>query len=129
VKKKIQKEAKNMKNASQQKQAKRTRRHARIRSQVVGTSERPRLCVFKSNKYISAQIINDDLGVTLAAASTLSVKGKGTELEKARALGATLAVDALKKNITKVVFDRGGYLYTGKVEALATGAREGGLSF
>jgi len=118
-----------MKNAAQQKQAKRIRRHTRIRSQVVGTLERPRLCVFKSNKYISAQIINDDLGTTLAAATTLGAKGKGTELEKARALGLALAADALKKNITKVVFDRGGYIYTGKVEALAAGAREGGLSF
>ncbi len=117
-----------MKNASKIKQQKRTRRHVRIRSKVKGTLERPRLSVFKSNRYLSAQIINDDLGNTLIAGSTKDLKGKG-ELEKAEALGREIAVKALAQNITKVVFDRGGYIYTGQVEALARGARLGGLSF
>lgn len=117
-----------MKKIRNPKQATRARRQARIRSQVSGTAERPRLSVFKSNKYISAQIINDETGMTLVSGSTLKVKGKQTELEKAKALGVELAKLALAQKIEKIVFDRGGYIYTGKVQALADGAREGGLS-
>lgn len=113
---------------AQKKLVHRTRRQARIRAKVRGTAERPRLAVFKSNRFISAQIINDDLGVTLAAASTRDVKAK-TELEKSVLLGKDLAKLAKTKGIEKVVFDRGGYIYTGKVRALADGAREGGLDF
>ena len=115
-------------NSSKIKKAKRTRRQARIRSKVTGTEERPRLSVFKSNKYISAQIINDVIGVTIAAGSTEKIAGK-TGVEKARALGKLLAEKAKAKKITKIVFDRGGYIYTGKISALAEGAREGGLLF
>ncbi len=118
-----------MKKIRNPKEAKRSRRQARIRSKVSGTDERPRLSVFKSNKYISAQIINDLTGATLVSGSTLKVTGKQTELEKAKALGLELAKNAIANKITKVVFDRGGYIYTGKVQALAEGAREGGLSF
>lgn len=88
----------------------------------------PRLSVFKSNKYMYAQIINDDLGSTLAHVSTQSIKGKGT-LEKAKKAGVQIAEAALAKKIGKVVFDRGGFIYTGRVKALAEGAREGGLKF
>lgn len=117
-----------MKNASKIKQQKRIRRHTRIRSKVQGTQDRPRLSIFKSNKYLSAQIINDDSRSTLVAGTTKGMKGK-SEIEKAEILGQELAKQALAQKISKVVFDRGGYIYTGRVEALAKGAREGGLSF
>ncbi len=117
-----------MKNASKQKQEKRTRRHARIRSKVKGTTERPRFSVFKSNKYLSVQIIDDEASVTLVSGSTKNIKGK-SEMEKAEMLGKLIATKALEKSIGKVVFDRGGYIYTGRVLALAQGAREAGLSF
>jgi large subunit ribosomal protein L18 len=112
----------------QQKKLKRVRRHARIRSKVRGTAGRPRLAIFKSNKFTTAQVINDDLGVTLAAGSTNSIKAS-TELEKSLELGKVVAKLAKAKGIDKVVFDRGGYIYTGKVKAVADGAREGGLDF
>ena len=105
-------------------------RHARIRNKVSGTSELPRLCVFRSNKNISCQIIDDENGVTLASASSLSLKLKnGGNIEAATAVGKAIAEAAKKANITKVVFDRGGYLYHGRVEALANSARENGLEF
>lgn len=88
----------------------------------------PRLSVFKSNKYMYAQIVNDDAGATLAHVSTQKVKGKGM-LEKAKKAGAEIAEKARAKKIEKVVFDRGGFIYTGRVKALADGAREGGLKF
>ncbi|MEX0919172.1 MAG: 50S ribosomal protein L18 [Parcubacteria group bacterium] len=97
----------------------RKRRHNRIRAKISGTEERPRLSVFKSNTAIHAQVINDDLGVTLASAS-------GTDAYK---VGEDVAKKALAKKVSMVVFDRGGYIYTGKVKALAEGAREGGLKF
>jgi len=117
-----------MQNSSKIKTEKRARRHNRIRSKVSGTEERPRLSIFKSNKYLSAQIIDDDAGKTLVALSTKTIKGK-TQLEKANLLGKELASQAIGKKIKKVVFDRGGYIYTGKVQAVAEGAREGGLLF
>lgn len=110
---------------------KRERRHKRIRARVCGTSARPRLAVFKSNKYLYGQLINDDKGVTLAAVSdaVLSKKEKGTKTVCARLLGKALAESAAKKNITTAVFDRGGFIYTGRIKAFAEGAREGGLKF
>ncbi len=102
-----------------------------IRKKIHGTAERPRLCVFRSNKEIYCQFVDDDRGVTLAAASS---RDKGidkslTPIEQAFQVGKLAAERALQKGITKVVFDRAGYLYHGRVKALAEGAREGGLDF
>ena len=107
---------------------KRDRRHRRIRSRIQGTSERPRLSVFKSNRYLYAQLIDDHKGTTIAASSTKDLKGKSM-MEKATALGKALAQLAQKHKVSHVVFDRGGYLYAGRVKAVAEGAREGGLKF
>ena len=108
----------------------RVMRHERVRSKISGTPETPRLCVFRSNKNISCQIIDDENGVTLASASSLSLKlANGGNIEAATAVGKAIAEAAKKANITKVVFDRGGYLYHGRVEALANAARENGLEF
>ncbi len=108
----------------------RVMRHERVRSKLFGTTEIPRLCVFRSNKNISCQIIDDENGVTLASASSLGLKLKnGGNIEAATAVGKKIAEEAKKAKITKVVFDRGGYLYHGRVEALATAARENGLEF
>ncbi len=106
----------------------RERRHNRIRAKVAGSESMPRLSVYRSNKFVYAQIINDEKGITLAAASTKDMKGKGM-LEKAKLAGMELAKLAQAKKIEKVVFDRGGFIYTGRVKALAEGAREGGLKF
>ena len=107
-------------------------RHARIRNKVSGTSELPRLCVFRSLKNISAQIIDDTKGVTLVSASStdkdLNVKNGGN-IEASKLVGALVAKKAKKAKISKVVFDRGGYLYHGRVKALADAARENGLEF
>ena len=110
------------------KKEKRVRRHARIRSRISGTKETPRLAVFKSNKYISAQIIDDENAVTIASSHSRDVKGK-TMTEKAVFVGQAIAEKALLKKVKKVVFDRGGFIYTGNVKALADGARKGGLVF
>ena len=115
-------------NNSQHKTAQRLRRRMRIRAKVFGTSERPRLSVFKSNKFVFAQLIDDTVGVTIAAVSTKKLVGK-TALVAARDIGKELAERAIGKNIEKAVFDRGGYIYTGKIKAVAEGAREGGLKF
>ena len=107
-------------------------RHKRIRSKIMGTSSIPRLCVFRSNKEIYAQIIDDEAKTTLCSASTLdkSLKIKnGSDIEAAKVVGKEIAKKALKAKITKVVFDRGGYLYHGRVQALADAARENGLEF
>lgn len=106
----------------------RDRRRKRIRAKIFGSSEKPRLSVFRSNKYISAQLIDDEKGVTLASATSKNIKGKSV-FEKAKAVGANLAEQAKSKKIAKAVFDRSGYLYTGSVSALASGAREAGLKF
>ena len=106
----------------------RARRHKKIRSQVSGTAERPRLAVYKSNRYLYAQVIDDVLGKTLAQASDMTLKGK-TKTDKAKQVGAEIAKNALSKKISKVVFDRGGFNYTGRIKALAEAAREGGLQF
>ena len=107
-------------------------RHERIRSNMFGTSETPRLCVFRSNKSIYAQIIDDETKTTLVSASSLdkSLKIKnGSNVEAAKVVGKSIAEKAKKAKITKVVFDRGGYLYHGRVAALADAARENGLEF
>lgn len=102
----------------------------RIRKRVTGTAERPRLCVFRSARHIYAQLIDDANGVTIAAASTLDVDGlKNANKNTATAIGKEVAKRALAKNISAVVFDRNGFLYHGRVKALAEGAREAGLSF
>jgi len=133
------------------KQQKRYRRHKRVRAKIFGTANRPRLCVFRSAKHIYAQLIDDERGRTLAAASDRELKGKRQkakgkitrqklktkEKETVRRekvalayeVGKLIAKRALEKGIEKVVFDRGGYKYHGKVKALAEGAREGGLKF
>ena len=100
----------------------------RIRKKVVGTAERPRLSVFRSNKQIYAQVINDKAGVTLAAASSLGFE-KMNKTEQAKKVGLLIAEKALAAGISEVVFDRNGYLYHGRVQSLADGAREGGLKF
>ena len=106
----------------------RDRRHKRIRAKISGSAEIPRLSVFKSNRYISAQLIDDEKGLTLCAAHSKEAKGK-TLLEKSALVGKDIAAKAVAKKIKKVVFDRGGFFYTGCVKALADGAREGGLQF
>lgn len=108
----------------------RQKRHLRLRKNLSGTPECPRLNVFRSNSHIHAQIIDDTKGHTLAAASSSEMKlANGGNIEAAKLVGAELAKRALAKDIKKVVFDRGGYLYTGRVQALADAAREGGLEF
>lgn len=107
---------------------KRNRRHARIRARVFGTAECPRLSVFKSNKHISAQLIDDQNAVTLASFHSRDAKGKFLS-ERAKEVGVAIAEKAKAKKVEKVVFDRGGFLYTGNVKAVADGAREGGLKF
>jgi large subunit ribosomal protein L18 len=108
----------------------RERRHKRVRSKVTGTSERPRLVVFRSNRGIEAQLVNDLEGRTLAAASWLHLKKlKGNKTEQATEVGKLLATNAKKAGIERVVFDRAGYVYHGRVKALAEAAREGGLQF
>lgn len=109
----------------------RIRRHARVRGKISGTAERPRLNVFRSSANIYAQIIDDVKGVTLCAASTLDkdFEGNGGNKEAARKVGEKIAKIALEKGIEEVVFDRGGYIYHGRVQELADGAREGGLKF
>jgi large subunit ribosomal protein L18 len=112
----------------------RKKRHIRVRKKVSGSSERPRLCVFKSSRHICAQVIDDEKRITLVQASSL---GKGIEgykgytgnLEAARLVGEIVAKKAVEKQIKKVVFDKGGWIYHGRVKALADAAREGGLEF
>jgi large subunit ribosomal protein L18 len=113
------------------KEARRKKIKSRIRGKIRGTAERPRLSIFRSNKEIYAQIINDDSGTTLAAASTRD-KGfsrAGNKVDQSKSIGTAIAAKAAEKGITTVVFDRGGYLYHGRVKAIAEGAREGGLKF
>ncbi len=110
----------------------RVKRHQRVRKNLIGTPEKPRLCVFRSNKNISAQIIDDVNGNTLASASTLEkdLKGEnGGNKEAAKKVGELIAKRALDKGIENVAFDRGGFLYHGRVKELAEGAREAGLKF
>ena len=108
---------------------KRTRIRERIRQKVTGTSERPRLAVKKSLKYIYAQLIDDTTGKTIASATSKESDAKGANTAAAKALGALIAKKAKDKGVTRVVFDRGGYLYHGNIKALADAARENGLEF
>lgn len=118
------------------KEARRERAHRRVRNRVAGTPERPRLAVFKSDRHLYAQLIDDQAGHTLAQASTLDaevvgrLEGAGTKnLAAAKAVGAVVAERAKAKGVGRVVFDRGGYIYHGKVKAIAEAAREQGLEF
>jgi large subunit ribosomal protein L18 len=115
-------------NKTQKKLYHRMRRHNRIRARVFGVAEKPRLSVFRSARHISAQLINDDKQVTVVSASDHAIT-KGTKLERAKAGGKELATKAKAAKVTKVVFDRGGFLFAGRVKALADAAREGGLEF
>ena len=108
----------------------RKRRHARVRNKISGTPECPRLCVYRSNKNIEAQIIDDVNGVTLVSSSSMSLKlENGSNVEAAAAVGKDIAEKALAKKLETIVFDRSGYIYHGRVKALAEAAREAGLKF
>lgn len=113
------------------KQEQRCRRHRRVRARIFGVKDKPRLCVFRSNRHIYAQLINDDEGKTLASADDAELKGfkKAKKSDIAKEVGKLIARKAQDKKIESVVFDRGGYKYHGGVKALAEGAREGGLRF
>lgn len=115
-------------NKIEQKNYHRMRRHNRIRAKVSGTASIPRLAIFRSARFITAQLIDDTKGVTLAQASDMK-SAKGTKVERAKAVGAEIATKAKAAKIDKIVFDRGGFLYAGRVKALADAAREGGLTF
>jgi large subunit ribosomal protein L18 len=110
------------------KQLKRERRKRRVRAKIFGTPDKPRLSVFRSNRYVVAQLIDDLNSKTIAYATTKEVKG-ATNSDKSKAVGALIAEKAKSKNISKAVFDRNGYVYTGSVASVAYGAREGGLKF
>lgn len=119
-----------MTNREKAKRNKHELRHQRVRAQVSGTTERPRLAVFRSAQHIYAQVINDQTGTTLASASSQELKkSKVKRTELSGEVGKLIADKAKKSGVTKVVFDRGGYLYHGRVKALAEGAREAGLEF
>jgi large subunit ribosomal protein L18 len=107
----------------------RNKRHRRVRKRVVGTPDRPRLAVFRSNRHVYAQVIDDVAGRTLAAASTLKDGDGDDPKARAKSVGLALASKAKDAGVTRVAFDRGGFLYHGRVEAVADGAREGGLDF
>ena len=111
----------------------RQKKHARLRNRISGTAERPRLCVFRSNNHVYAQIIDDTVGNTICAASTLDKDAKDLEhtdnIDAAAFVGKSIAEKALAKGVKAVVFDRGGFIYHGKVKALADAAREAGLEF
>ena len=115
------------------KHEKRYRRHKRVRAKIIGTSKRPRLCVFRSAKHIYAQLVVDEgvdeKGKTIIAVNDKKIKGKKTKIDKALKIGKLIAEEAIKKKIKEVVFDRGGYKYHGRVKAIAEGARKGGLCF
>ena len=119
--------------ASSQRHAGRLRRHRRVRKKITGTAERPRLAVYRSNKHLTVQVINDLDGRTIASASTVEAEqrkqGSGATVDAAKRIGALVAQRAKAAGVSNVVFDRGGYLYHGRVKALAEGAREGGLQF
>ena len=105
------------------------RRHRRVRKKVTGTPERPRLAVYRSNRHIYAQVIDDLAGRTIAASSTTTTTADGAPKDKAKSVGLDVAAKAKEAGITSVTFDRGGFRYHGRVQAVAEGAREGGLDF
>lgn len=111
------------------KESRRNKIRARIRGRISGTAQKPRLSVFRSNKFIYAQLIDDVAGKTLVASSSRAISEKTTKVEISAMVGKALAEKAVAAGISEVVFDRGGYLYHGRVKALADGAREGGLKF
>ena len=116
--------------SKESKNVSRLRRHARVRNKISGTAETPRLCVYRSNKNIEAQLIDDVKGVTLVSSSSMALKlANGSNVEAATAVGKDIAEKAVAKKIKKVVFDRSGYIYHGRVKALAEAAREAGLEF
>ncbi len=116
--------------SKESKNVSRLRRHARVRNKISGTAETPRLCVYRSNKNIEAQIIDDVKGVTLVSSSSMALKlDNGSNVKAAAAVGKDIATKAVAKKIKKVVFDRSGYIYHGRVKALAEAAREAGLEF
>ena len=118
-----------LKKSNTPKMVKRLKRRAQIRKSVHGTTERPRLSIFRSTSHTYAQLIDDSTGKTIAASST-KIAGQGKKnIEASKAVGADLAKKAMEKNVKKVVFDRGGYVYHGRVKAVAEGAREAGLDF
>lgn len=108
---------------------KRQRIHRKIRAKVIGSMEKPRLAIFRSNKYMYAQLIDDATGTTLAAASDISLGEKLSKIDRAKKVGEMIAENGKKAKVTKVVFDRGGFAYRGRVQALADAARAGGLQF
>ena len=110
------------------KEQQRKKRHNKIRSRITGTAAKPRLCVFRSLNQIYAQLIDDSKNITIVASDTLKIK-KGTSVEKAAKVGSDIAKKALAKKVKTCVFDRGGYIYHGRVKALAEAARSGGLQF
>jgi large subunit ribosomal protein L18 len=122
-----------MSNVAQQRRNGRLARHRRVRKKIHGTAERPRLAVHRTNKHVSVQVIDDDAGTTLAAASTteadLRSSGNGSSVDAASRVGTLIAQRAKAAGIDKVVFDRGGYLYHGRIAAVATAARAAGLEF
>ena len=120
-----------MSDKTKKKQQSRARRHARVRKTVIGTAERPRLSVFRSNRHIVAQVIDDQAGVTIAAASTLETGNElsGSKSENAAKVGAAVDERAKAAGVSAVVFDRGGFQYHGRVAALAQAARDAGLEF
>jgi large subunit ribosomal protein L18 len=107
----------------------RLRRHRRVRGKIRGTAERPRLAVYRSNRGVFAQLVDDDTGKTIVSASWTAIKHEGDKTGQAREVGKKLAAAAKGAGVERVVFDRAGYLYHGRVKALAEGAREGGLNF
>ena len=118
-----------METKQQRKGTSRLKRHRRVRKKVVGTAQRPRLAVYRSNRHIYAQVIDDAAGRTVAAASTLTAKDGGDPKEQAKAVGKAVATAAKSAGVTEVTFDRGGFMYHGRIQAVADGAREGGLEF
>lgn len=118
-----------LKNKTSSRVTKRLKNRARIRKKVGGTEERPRLCVYRSGRHIYAQIVDDSVGKTLVAFSTLAGNINKSNVEAAKQVGTEIAKKALEKNIKDVVFDRSGYVFHGRIKAVADGAREGGLNF
>jgi large subunit ribosomal protein L18 len=113
----------------QDRKVNRTKRHKRVRVHVAGTPQRPRLAVYRSLNHVYAQLIDDGTSHTLASASTLEMKAKGNSLSQAQEVGKAIAAKAKAKGVSQVVFDRGGFLYHGRIKALADAAREAGLEF
>lgn len=118
-----------LKNRTSPKVNKRLKNKARIRKKVEGTSDHPRLCVYRSGRHIYAQIVDDSVGKTLVSYSTLAAKKKTSNVASAKEIGVEIAKKAISQNIKSVVFDRSGYVFHGKVKAVADGAREAGLNF